>query len=41
MNQGHHYNQNAETYMEVGLALGRAMVEMLGAELPRQGEARR
>jgi len=27
---GHHYNLNAETYMEVGLALGRAMVEMLG-----------
>ena len=28
-NQGHHYNHNAETYMEVGLALGRAMAELL------------
>ena len=26
---GHHYNHNAETYMEVGNALGRAMVELL------------
>ena len=26
---GHHYNLNAETYMEVGLALGRAMAELL------------
>jgi len=26
---GHHYNHNAETYMEVGNALGKAMVEML------------
>ena len=27
--QGHHYNHNAETYMEVGNALGWAMVELL------------
>ena len=32
--QHHHYNQNAETFYEVGKALGEAMVEMLqkGAE---------
>jgi len=29
---GHHYNHNAETYLEVGDALGRAMVELLGAK---------
>jgi len=28
-NQGYHYNRNAETYMLVGDALGRAMVELL------------
>jgi alpha-galactosidase len=28
-NAGHHYNLNAETYMEVGNALGWAMVDML------------
>jgi len=28
-NQDFHYNQNAETYMNVGLALGKAMVELL------------
>lgn len=28
-NQGYHYNRNAETYMEVGLRLGAAMVELL------------
>lgn len=28
-NQGYHYNRNAETYMEVGNALGWAMVELL------------
>jgi hypothetical protein len=28
-NQGYHYNRNAETYMEVGNALGWAMAEML------------
>jgi Carbohydrate esterase, sialic acid-specific acetylesterase len=27
--QGYHYNRNAETYMEVGLALGHAMDEIL------------
>lgn len=27
--QGHHYNHNAETYLEVGLALGRAMADLL------------
>ena len=26
---GYHYNHNAETYMEVGDALGRAMAELL------------
>lgn len=29
---GYHYNKNAETYMLVGDALGRAMAELLGAE---------
>ncbi len=28
-NQGHHYNRNAETYMETGLRLGWAMVDLL------------
>lgn len=28
-NQGHHYNRNAETYMETGLRLGWAMAELL------------
>jgi alpha-galactosidase len=34
--QGYHYNRNAETYMLVGDALGRAMVRLLGgkAEAP-------
>ena len=27
--QGHHYNHNAETYMEVGNALGWAMADLL------------
>ncbi len=27
--QGYHYNHNAETYMEVGNALGWAMAELL------------
>lgn len=27
--QGYHYNHNAETHMEVGNALGRAMAELL------------
>jgi alpha-galactosidase len=26
--QGFHYNQNAETYMQVGVALGEAMIEL-------------
>lgn len=29
VNQGYHYNHNAETYMETGLRLGRAMAELL------------
>jgi alpha-galactosidase len=28
-NQGYHYNRNAETYMLVGEALGRGMVELM------------
>jgi len=31
-NQGYHYNRNAETYMEVGSALGWAMAELMQAE---------
>jgi alpha-galactosidase len=31
-NQGHHYNHNAETYMEVGLRLGWAMADLLKGE---------
>lgn len=31
-NQGYHYNHNAETYMETGLRLGWAMVELLKPE---------
>jgi len=31
-NQGYHYNRNAETYMEVGDALGRAMAELLNKQ---------
>ena len=30
-NQGFHYNQNAETYMLVGEALGKGMLELLKA----------
>ena len=30
--QGYHYNHNAETYMEVGSALGWAMAELLAAK---------
>ena len=29
VNQGYHYNHNAETYYETGEALGRAMAELL------------
>lgn len=36
--QGHHYFRNAETYLEVGIALGKAMVELLAA--PESAEAR-
>ena len=32
-NQGYHYHHNAETYMLVGDALGRAMVELKGGEV--------
>ena len=32
-NQGYHYNHNAETYMLVGDALGRAMVELYGGKV--------
>jgi len=31
VNQGYHYNRNAETYMLVGDALGRGMIELLSA----------
>ncbi|MEO2089753.1 MAG: sialate O-acetylesterase [Gemmataceae bacterium] len=31
-NQGYHYNRNAETYLETGLRLGRAMAELLKGE---------
>ena len=31
-NQSHHYHRNAETYLRVGDALGRAMVGLLGGE---------
>lgn len=33
-NQDFHYNQNAETYMNVGLALGKGMIELLSPEKP-------
>jgi hypothetical protein len=32
VNQGYHYNHNAETYMETGLRLGRAMADLLKGE---------
>lgn len=34
VNQGYHYNHNAETYMETGLRLGWAMVDLLKASRP-------
>ncbi|MHC4085776.1 MAG: sialate O-acetylesterase [Planctomycetota bacterium] len=39
VSQDYHYNRNAETYLLVGDALGRAMVRLLGgnAEAPGQG----
>ncbi len=33
--QGYHYNHNAETYMEVGNALGWAMADLLNIQLDR------
>lgn len=33
--QGYHYNHNAETYMEVGTALGWAMADLLGVSAAR------
>ena len=30
-NQGYHYNQNAETYLNVGQAMGKGMLELLKA----------
>jgi Carbohydrate esterase, sialic acid-specific acetylesterase len=32
VNQGHHYNHNAETYYEVGRSLGEAMADLLKTE---------
>ena len=32
VNQGYHYNHNAETYMETGLRLGWAMADLLKGE---------
>jgi alpha-galactosidase len=46
-NQDYHYNRNAETYLLVGDALGRAMVELLGGKAqalphsPRPGRTAR
>lgn len=34
INQGYHYNHNAETYYETGERLGRAMAELLKAKTP-------
>lgn len=39
MNQGFHYNRNAETFVLVGEALGQAMVELLTASDDVDGEA--
>ncbi len=42
--EGHHYNRNAETYLLVGEALGRAMVRLHGGEaepIPLSGRAGR
>ena len=33
---GYHYNHNAETYMEVGNALGWAMADLLKKSVPPQ-----
>jgi alpha-galactosidase len=32
-NQGYHYNRNAETYLEVGLRLGKAMADLKGLKI--------
>ena len=39
--QDYHYNRNAETYMLVGDALGRAMVRLLGGKAEANGQAAR
>jgi alpha-galactosidase len=36
VNQGHHYNHNAETYYEVGHSLGTAMVDLLKADTTKR-----
>ena len=36
-NQGYHYNHNAETYMEVGQALGNAMVNLQNPMISLEG----
>jgi len=41
MEQGYHYNRNAETYLLVGDALGRAMVRLLGGNAEALGQAAR
>jgi len=41
MSQDYHYNRNAETYMLVGDALGRAMVRLLGGKAEALGQAAR
>lgn len=40
-NQGFHYNQNAETYMLVGEALGKGMLELLTRSSPVQHRSKR
>ncbi len=40
-NQDYHYNRNAETYMLIGDALGRAMVGLLGGKAEPLPQARR
>jgi hypothetical protein len=41
MEQGYHYNRNAETYLLVGDALGRAMVRLLGGNAEALPQAAR
>ncbi len=41
MSQDYHYNRNAETYLLVGDALGRAMVKLLGGEAEALRQAAR